>query len=64
MGASTGANPVKIKSELCNKCGKQLDAGYCRECDAATVGGTGRIFIISNIILIALVVAYIFIDLI
>jgi hypothetical protein len=55
---------VKIKSELCNKCGKQLDAGYCRECDAATVGGTGRIFIISNIILIALVVAYIFIDLI
>ena len=56
---------MKIKSALCNKCGKQTNPeGYCKECDTATVGGTGRIFIISNIILIVLIMAYIFIFLI
>lgn len=56
---------MKIKSALCNKCGKQTTTeGYCRECDSSTVGGTARIFIISNIILIVVVVAYIFLFLI
>lgn len=56
---------MKIKSALCNKCGKQTNPeGYCKECDTATVGGTGRIFIISNIILIVLIMAYIFMFLI
>lgn len=56
---------MKIKSALCNKCGNQTNPkGYCKQCDSSTVGGTARIFIISNIILIVVVVGYIFLFLI
>lgn len=56
---------MKITSALCDKCGKQTNSeGYCKQCNTSTIGGTGQIFIISNIILIVIIVAYIFIFLI
>lgn len=54
---------MRIKSSFCNKCGKQSENGYCKECDSATVGGTGRIFIIINIIVIGIILIYLFTDL-
>lgn len=52
---------VRINSESCDKCGKAVENGYCKECDATTVKNTATIFIAIMISLIALIMAYIFI---
>lgn len=52
---------VRINSESCAKCGKSVENGYCKECDASTINNTATIFIGIMIGLIALIMAYIFI---